>query len=237
MEDLSRHRDGDATFEADERGVVRVVHRTFASNSYLCPTGEPGTCVVIDPGLDGALVERALEAAGLRPLAVVSTHGHFDHVGTAEELRLRHGIPHYLHRDDLRIARQANFLMTMCRIPARITVPQPDRPFDGDAAVELPGGPLRLRPVPGHTPGSTLVCFGGVAFSGDTLYRRGMDTLALPGSDAGLMRRSILALWDSLPEETWIYPGHGASASFGDIKRNNMKLRAFLDGAAPGDAA
>lgn len=213
---------------ADGRGVIRLTNDTLNSNTYLVPLAEAGTCVVIDPGLDVALVERALEVTGLTPRAILSTHGHFDHIGSAEPLRRRHGVPFCLHGADAKLAKQANFLMTLCRIDARIDIPTLDVAVDEGNLSPLPGLPLTFQPVPGHTPGSCLIRIGSVAFSGDTLYRRGLDTLPLPGTDNARMRASILALWDELPEDTWIYPGHGGSTPFGDIKRHNAKLRAFL---------
>lgn len=217
-------------FTPDANGVIRLTNRTLASNTWLVPLPEPGACVIIDPGLEDGLAERALEAAGLVPRAIIATHGHFDHLGVGETLRRRYGIPFHLHAADLKLARQANFLMTLCKIDARIVSPEVETPVGGDGAARggYPDLPVGWIHAPGHTPGSCLVVVGDLAFSGDTIYRRGLDTLPLPGTDNNRMRASLLGLWDALDENIWIYPGHGAAAPFGDIKRHNLKLRAFL---------
>jgi hydroxyacylglutathione hydrolase len=211
---------------------LRVRSSVFDSNSYLCPTSVPGECLLVDPGLDGKAIDDALEASGLRPVAVACTHGHFDHVGRAEEYQRRLGIPVYLHRDDTRTASGSNFLMMAFKVPARITLPRFSL-VEGGAPVRVGADELRWIHTPGHTPGSCVVLFQGVAFTGDTLYRDGIGLVSLPGEDEALLRRSIEGLWSDLPAATLVCPGHGGSAPFGEIQVGNRPLRRFLGMEVP----
>jgi hydroxyacylglutathione hydrolase len=208
-------------------GPLRVRNGVFDSNSYLCPTAVPGECLLVDPGLDETAVDLALSSSGLRPVAVACTHGHFDHVGRAHEYQRRYGVPVYLHRDDAKTAGTSNFLMMAFKVPARITLPRFDL-VDGAGAVRVGEDELRWIHSPGHTPGSCVLLFRGVAFTGDTLYRDGIGLVSLPGEDEGVLRKSIERLWEMIPAETPVYPGHGGSAPFGEIQRMNLPLRAFL---------
>lgn len=212
-------------------GVVRVRNGVFASNSYIVPTSDPGACILVDPGLDRPAVDAALTQSGLRPAAVFCTHGHFDHVGSAGEYQRSFDIPVFLHRADVRTARGANFLMMAFKIDARIVLPTFELVDDGFVK-HVGADELRYLHTPGHTPGSCIVVFRGNAFTGDTLYRDGVGLVSLPGEDEGQLRQSILGVWDRLPEDSWVSPGHGGAGPFGEIKRQNGALRQFLGLAA-----
>jgi hydroxyacylglutathione hydrolase len=206
---------------------VRVRGRYFESNSYVCPTSIPGECLLVDPGLDEKALDVALATSGLRPVAVACTHGHFDHVGRAAEYQRRYDIPVYLHHADAKTASASNFLMMAFKTPARITLPRFSL-VDGIEVVRVGADDLRWLHCPGHTPGSCVVLFPDIAFTGDTVYRDGVGLVALPGEDETMLRRSIEGLWESIPEEMLVCPGHGGSAHFGEIKRSNQPLLQFL---------
>jgi hydroxyacylglutathione hydrolase len=208
-------------------GPLCVRNGVFGSNSYLCPTSSRGECVLVDPGLDAAAIDEAIARSGLRPRAVLCTHGHFDHVGSAREYQRRFAIPVYLHRADARTANASNFLMMAFKVPARVVLPDFTLVDDG-FSVEVSGEQVRYLHAPGHTPGSCVILCAGHAFTGDTIYRDGVGLVSLPGEDGELLRRSVLDLWSSLPEELLVNPGHGGSATLGDIKRHNRPLRQFL---------
>ena len=89
--------------------VWRVTNGVFPSNCYVVPTGADGRCVLVDPGLGGEAIEQALSLAGLSPVAVVCTHGHFDHAGSAARFH-RLGCPVYLHEPDLKTLRSSNIV-------------------------------------------------------------------------------------------------------------------------------
>src|SRR5690349_1544919 len=85
-------------------GLWRVTSRYFPSNAYLVATGQGSDCLLIDPGLDGDLIEEALAATGLMPRAIFCTHGHFDHLGSATRFQQRYDAPVHLMTADLKTA-------------------------------------------------------------------------------------------------------------------------------------
>lgn len=216
--------------------VTRITNREVAANTYVCRTSGAGECILIDPGLDREAIEAGLQEMQLTPIAIFCTHGHFDHIGSAEFFRNKFAIDVYLHAADIKIARSSNFLMMAMKMESRIDIPA--------ELIEVGEGPVwsngndhvEFIHVPGHTPGSSVVVFQGNAYTGDTLYRKDIWLGSLPETNHPQLVESVRRLWTLLPDDTMIYPGHGGAAAFGAIKQSNGSLREML-GLAPGGAA
>jgi hydroxyacylglutathione hydrolase len=208
--------------------VVRITNRVVAANTYICQTATPRECILIDPGLDREAIEAALDEADLTPVAIFCTHGHFDHLGSAEYFRRKYSIDVHFHAADAKVARSSNFLMMALKLPSRISVPEAHVAVVDGSVWSSGDDRVEIVHVPGHTPGSAVVLFGGLAFTGDTLYRDDVWLGSLPGMNRTQLVESVRRLWDLLPDDTRIYPGHGGSAAFGEIKRSNAPLRQML---------
>ena len=205
--------------------VTRVTNREVAANTYLSATEGSATCLLIDPGLDQEAIQATLTERGLRPSAIYCTHGHFDHLGSADHFSRHYDIPVYLHGADVKVARASNFRMLALKLPSRIVVPETFAALD-DATAASDG--VSVVPAPGHTPGSVVLRIGAFAFTGDTIYRDDTWRMAWPEEDGELLEASIRRLWLDLPDETIVYPGHGGSATFGAIKQRNVPMRRML---------
>jgi glyoxylase-like metal-dependent hydrolase (beta-lactamase superfamily II) len=208
--------------------VIRVVNRQFSSNTYLYRTSVPGECVLIDPGLDREAIDSALADARLVPTAIFLTHGHFDHVGSAEHYRRTYSVDLHLHEADARIARSSNFLMMALKIADRIETPATFVPMADGFTWADGADRVEAVHVPGHTPGSTMLRVNDHVFTGDTVYRDDVWLTELPDGDQPKLVESVLRIWDALPEDAPVHPGHGGGASFGDIKQSNVPLRRLL---------
>lgn len=208
-----------------DRGVWQVLNQIHPSNTYICATGE-GACFLVDPGTDAEAIDRALAGLGLEPRHIFCTHGHFDHAGSAAFFQEKYGAPCRLHGADLKTLRASNFLMMAFRIPFSMAMPRVEE-AEG-LALRLGDEDLRVIPAPGHTPGSCLFQYGPRLFTGDTLYARGVGLSKLPGGDAGRLKATLLALWDQLPGEAMVFPGHGECDTFARIRTENRPLLAFL---------
>jgi len=209
--------------------VWRVTGGAFPSNAYICDAGH-GDGLIIDPGLDPERIDLAARGLGLTPRQVFCTHGHFDHIGGAAHFQKTYGAEVFLHPADLKTMKSGNFLLMVLKIAQRIELPQ-ITPVDVDAApFQIGGRPLTYQAVPGHTPGSCFIEYGDSLFTGDSLYARGVGLSDLPGEDHDRLRRSLLDLWDRIPVERMIHPGHGPSAKFGAIRADNHALLDFLFG-------
>lgn len=218
LEGASR-RTQDGAAEQVGANVWRVTAGAFPSNAYICGTDD-GKGFVVDPGLDPQAIDAACRALGVRPRRVFCTHGHFDHLGGASHFQRVYGAEVFLHPADAKTMRSGNFLLMAMGMKERIVLPQV-RPLDEQGEVEV-------LHTPGHTPGSCLVRWGDDLFTGDTLYARGLGLSSLPGEDHARLHESLRAVWDGIGEEVVIHPGHGPSARFGDVKRENRALLDFL---------
>jgi glyoxylase-like metal-dependent hydrolase (beta-lactamase superfamily II) len=223
-----------AVADIDEvRPVIRVTSRYFPSNAYVVGFGQADACVLIDPGLDPDQIDEVLAQRRLRPEAILCTHGHFDHLGSAATFQSRFGIPVYLHEADLQTARSSNFLLMAMKMEQRIKLPVIDCPVNDGFTLAFDDVRVQFIAVPGHTPGSCVIMIGGLAFTGDTLYSRGVGLSGLPGEDTKQLKTSINLLLQRLDDGVLVMPGHGEHSTLAGIKEFNFALKRFLEARIP----
>ena len=210
----------------------------FAANCYIVAPAPGEECVIIDPGQDAERgIEELLARYRLKPVAVLLTHGHIDHVWSAGPVCGAKGIPAWIHPADrglLADPASGLGLNVGQELFGGITFTEPDdvRQLTDGAVLELAGMQLTVGHVPGHTPGS--VTFRGGAddldalFSGDLLFAGSIGRTDLPGGDHATMLKS-LARTLTLPDETVVLPGHGPQTTVGAERRTNP----FLTGLEP----
>lgn len=189
---------------------------------------DPATkqAIVIDPGGDYEKIRDRLDALGAQVVAIVHTHTHIDHVGATAPLQRKTGASAKIHEGD-------RFLYQMLPIQAAmigIEVPE-TCDLEGDLTddVVLTAGSIRLRVMhtPGHTPGSVTFVLDDqkLAFTGDTLFRRGIGRTDLWGGDTDLIFRSLRERLLRLDDDFKVVAGHGPGTTIGEEKRANPFLR------------
>jgi glyoxylase-like metal-dependent hydrolase (beta-lactamase superfamily II) len=179
--------------------------------------------VVIDPGDEPERILRALEAEKLRPVALLHTHAHLDHITASRAVKEATGAPIRLHADDRplydALPEQAAFFGFRAEAPAT-----PDAPLVDGEIIRFGSHALRALHTPGHTPGS--MCFaldgdGATLFSGDTLFRRSIGRTDLWGGDTDAILDSIRRRLFVLPGDTPVVCGHGPDTTIDEEKRLN----------------
>lgn len=202
----------------------------FETNGYLLIDVGSGNCLIVDvPIASAALFSAEIESRALRPLSIVLTHGHFDHVGDAAELAERLGIPVLLHAEDAALA-----AAPMVRFPGLGLEVRGVRPggllADGDT-VECASLRFEALHCPGHTPGHLCLLerAHGILLTGDVLFRGSVGRTDLPGGDYETLMHSISSRLLPLPDETVVHPGHGPATTVGEERAGNPFLREWMD--------
>lgn len=193
--------------------VQTILCGAYQENCYmLCPE-DSRDAVLIDPGDDLFALKRALTEGGRVLKAILLTHGHFDHILSAEPLSRITGAPVYVHEKDEEMLCDAekNGYNAMC---ASQKCPEEMLTEPLEEEISVCGLRFRVLHTPGHTKGS--VCFydaeNGLLFSGDTLFCAGFGRMDLFGGSPASMRHSLRALF-ALPGETRVLSGHGCETT------------------------
>jgi hydroxyacylglutathione hydrolase len=193
----------------------------FATNCWLVAADGNEEAIVIDPGFSPDRVRALLTAAGKRPVAVLATHGHYDHVGAAAEM-CGEDIPFYIHKEDELALTDPEAWGAGMPIPT--ARPIVTRPLSDGDIVEYAGLALEVLHTPGHTPGS--VCFHApqLVFTGDLVFKGSIGRFDFPNSSEAAMRQSLRRFL-SLPDELAVYPGHNEPTTVSIERATNPFLR------------
>jgi hydroxyacylglutathione hydrolase len=184
------------------------------TNCYVVRVHDQATeAVVVDPGYEGLRPEFEVKA-------ILVTHSHWDHLGGIAALADATGAPVYMPE------REAAVLEN----PQAFYPGQPIRPYSpdvrlqGDETFEVAGITFETLSVPGHSPGHLAYAADGVVFSGDILFAGGVGRTDLPFGDWDALVKSIRTLFDRLPPETVVYPGHGPATTLAAEREGNPFL-------------
>jgi glyoxylase-like metal-dependent hydrolase (beta-lactamase superfamily II) len=183
--------------------------------------------LVIDPGDEAEHILRALQAHNARTLALLHTHGHFDHIGATSDVAGATGAAIRIHPGDRflynSLVEQASFFGISVAAPH-----PPGEPLSDGEVIAFGRFQVRALHTPGHTPGSTsflLEAQSPILFSGDTLFRRSIGRTDLWGGDTDQILASIRERLYMLPPETPVVCGHGPGTTIGGEMRLNPFVR------------
>ena len=216
---------------------------SFATNCYVVAPAAGEECVIIDPGQDATEgVEEILREHRLKPVAVILTHGHLDHVWSVAPVCGARDVPAFIHPDDRELLSDPakGFGVTSAQLFGGLTLSEPDdvRELSDGAVLELAGLELTVEHAPGHTPGS--VTFRTpfedvqVMFSGDLLFAGSIGRTDLPGGDHQAILRSLARVCLPLPDETVVLPGHGPQTTIGRERVSNPYMSDLAPSQGPG---
>ncbi|MDN5749521.1 MAG: MBL fold metallo-hydrolase [Pseudonocardia sp.] len=214
---------------------------SFQTNCYVVASAAGEACVVVDPGQDAVEPLDALLAEHrLTPVAVLLTHGHFDHTFSVSPVCDGHDVPAWIHPDDRAmladpmkgLSREAAGAFGGAFFGGRLEMREPrsvQELADG-ASLDLASLTLRVDHTPGHTRGSVVFTTDTeegveVIIAGDTLFAGSIGRTDLPGGDHAQM---LLSLRDKLltrSDDAVVLPGHGATTTIGRERASNPFLQ------------
>ncbi len=208
---------------------------SFAANCYVVAPGPGEECVIIDPGQDSMPgIEEIVAEQRLRPVAVLATHGHIDHIWSVAPVCGARNIPAYIHPADRALLSDPARGLSVAagqQLFGGLTFAEPDDVLDlaDQMTLEIAGVSLLVSHAPGHTQGSVTFGLAETLFTGDLLFAGSIGRTDLPGGDYGAILDSLARVCLPLPDETVVLPGHGPETSIGAERAANP----FLAGLAP----
>ena len=199
------------------------------TNCYVISNSEK-QCLIFDPGGEGEKIISELHRLKLKPLAILLTHAHFDHIGAVEEVRANFNIPVYIHSAEKKwlVDPAKNGSAKYAEIPS-IICGEADFLLNNEPDLKIGEFQMELLHTPGHSPGSLTYYFkeDDFAIVGDTLFQSSIGRTDLPGGNQAELMKSIHSKLLTLPETTLIYPGHGPSTTIEDEMESNPFLNGF----------
>ncbi|WP_193614728.1 MBL fold metallo-hydrolase [Nocardioides lijunqiniae] len=222
----------------------------WGTNCYVAATGPGSECVVIDPGKDAAAgVDEVVRQHRLKPVAVLVTHGHVDHMWCVAPVAGTYDATAWIHPDDRHLLADPMAGMspetTAMLLGGDYSWAEPDdvRELSDLQELELAGLTFTVDHTPGHTEGSVTfrspydaADISEVMFSGDLLFAGSIGRTDLPGGDHPTILRSLATKVLPLRDDVVVLPGHGEQTSIGRERATNPFLQDLVDDGAAGRA-
>lgn len=205
--------------------IHRFIFNLFQVNTYIL-YDETGECVIVDPGCADSHEENILvnfiEDKKLKPVKILFTHTHVDHIMGSQFLTEKYGLKPMLHEAGMPFLERFTDTARSYGVEAGKNPEYGELINDGDE-IRFGNSVLKALYTPGHADGS--VCFvndeGKFVLSGDVLFRQSIGRTDFPTGDYDILQKSIKEKLFTLPEDYTVYPGHMQETSIGFEKRNN----------------
>lgn len=179
----------------------------YQTNCYI--VNIDGKDFIIDPGVNAT--EWVMQEAK-NPVAILNTHGHFDHVWSNAELQKKLGVKLYTPKGDVPLLLDS---IWMPDLPPST----PDVIIDGDKELEISGVKVKFRHFPGHCPGCSTIEIDDAMFSGDFIFERSIGRSDFPYSSPEDMKES-LKKFKLIDYDKTVYPGHGGTTTIKQEQHN-----------------
>ncbi len=188
--------------------IKRQAMGDYQTNCYIVSIN--GKDIIIDPGFGAT--DWVMQNAD-NPIAILNTHGHFDHVWSNSELQERLKIDLYTPKDDAFLLKSSEWMRDM-------PPSTPDVLVEGEVThLDIEGVEVTFRHFPGHSPGCSTIEIGDAMFSGDFIFERSIGRVDFPYSSAKDMRESLKRFM-KLDLDKTLYPGHGGSTTIKAEQKN-----------------
>ena len=194
--------------------VMHVLLPVCAMNCYLAINETTNESIIIDPGSAPERIKNAVSQSGTKPVAILLTHGHFDHVGAAEEIAKAYDIKIYAYVEEKDTLENPTLNLSGAMFGAP-EIYHADIYLKDKQEIDLAGLRIRCLFTPGHTPGGCCYYFPkeGILFTGDTLFCGSVGRTDFPGGSMAQLVGGIRTTLMKLPEDTICYPGHDSATT------------------------
>lgn len=211
--------------------VSRFVVNRFGVNTYVMWDAATLEAAIVDPGMtereERDAFEAFIEREHLRPVHLINTHMHLDHIFGNLYVKDKYGLDIKAHRADDFLGRTLVEQTQRFHLPVDVKDHGLDIELTDGERLYLGDEPIDILAVPGHSPGSiALYCpESGFVITGDAVFRGSIGRTDLPGGDFATLVHSIRERILTLPPETVILPGHGPETTVENELRSNPYIR------------
>jgi len=204
----------------------------FATNCWVLAAEKGSECIIVDPGMPdiSAEIEMIIEEEGLKPVAVLLTHGHLDHTFSVIPLADGYGIPAYIHSEDRKALLHPELLLSKEFASSLATKewnePNEVQEIKNNQKFEAVGLDITAIHAPGHTAGSLMFTVNDeVLISGDVLFAGSIGRMDQPTGSKEAMARTLKTKVIPLGDHLRVLPGHGPDTTIEYERRTNPYLK------------
>jgi glyoxylase-like metal-dependent hydrolase (beta-lactamase superfamily II) len=204
----------------------------YATNCWILAAEKGSECIIVDPGMPdiSAEIEMIVEEEGLKPVAVLLTHGHLDHTFSVIPLADGYGIPAYIHSEDRRAllhpesVHGEEFIASLSGVTW--SEPTEVRELKNNQRFDAVGLNITAIHAPGHTAGSLMFTVNEeILISGDVLFAGSIGRTDLPSGSHEAMQRTLTTKILPLADHLRVLPGHGPDTTIEYERRTNPYLK------------
>ncbi len=179
----------------------------YQTNCYIVTDNKQD--IIIDPGVGAT---EWVKSNTTNPIAILNTHGHFDHIWSNAKLQKFYKIPLYTPKGDAKMLQATDWMRDL-------PVSYPDVEVEPDESLDIGGIEVKFLHFPGHCPGCSVIEIGDFWFSGDFIFKGSIGRVDFPYSSPEDMRDS-LKKFAKIEYDKKVYPGHGDSTTIRAEQRN-----------------
>jgi hydroxyacylglutathione hydrolase len=207
-----------------------LTFNAFQENTYVV-YDETLEAVIIDPGCQDALecaqLDQAILNMGLKPVRLLNTHCHVDHIPGNPHVAAKYGIGLEIHEAELPVLKSAVEYGDYFGISVGLQPPV-SRYIVAGETISFGHSTLQVLFTPGHSPGSISFynATDGYIISGDVLFYRSIGRYDLPGASAEVLYSTLQKVMMHLPDTTRVYAGHGTDTTIASEKKHNPYMQA-----------
>lgn len=199
--------------------IITIDKNDLGENIYIYHDENNG--IIVDPGACFEEIKQCISQNNISISAILLTHGHFDHIMAASEVRTLTGAPIYCHREEKYMLENSEVNLSI-KIGENTTL-TPDKLVEDGQTLNFNGIALKVIHTPGHTTGG--ICFydekNANLFTGDTLFRESIGRTDLPMGNHEELISCIKNKLFTLPDDVTVYPGHGKTSTIKHEKEFN----------------
>lgn len=200
--------------------IHTLVLGDLQTNCYIWADEGTGNAIVVDvPDSADKIIDFA-DKNGLKITDIILTHGHFDHMLGLAELKEKTGAELSVFEKTVDFINEKNLNLGF-HMGVECPIAEADRILKDGDEIDFHGNKIKVIHTPGHTADSICLFLDDTLISGDTLFRRSVGRWDFPTGDMYKEIASIKEILFKLPDETVVYPGHGAATTIGEERRGN----------------